>query len=402
MAGDDSNAIVDLVELVLGAAVMCNDAEARAVFIENIFSLDHESQTFLKDIIQSVMSRAMDLSEDEEATGSTGLPRAAKTDSRDAALEESLIRAEEASRHLREEQHRLHAVIADLEQSNSELSKENTRLKASVGEYERDKLSSPTKKTIEGKVAALAALQVEVDELRRELDMKIVEIETLKAESSTYHRRWEAAIELNQKLTIESQQMGDELDVARDKASKLVKAEATIEKYQQKLEEMNGLKKQNKELASRLDQYLDQINHLESSNKSITTLQRLVEQYKDKAVELEREKFEALSSSQMKEHEVAQLQKELAAVSKTRNQLEAEVGSLRVELSQFEDSQRGPGEGATLGDDFTSDTVPSLKEKVKRLEYEIAGMKSSGSGSSTDLALVQAEVEDLRRIKKER
>ena len=53
--------------------------------------------------------------------------------------------------------------------------------------------------------------------------------------------------------------MSDELDVARDKGLRLIKAEAQIEKYQQRLEEMIGLKKQNKELSDRMDQYLDQV-----------------------------------------------------------------------------------------------------------------------------------------------
>ena len=41
-----------------------------------------------------------------------------------------------------------------------------------------------------------------------------------------------------------------------------------------------------------MDKYVDQIYELESANKSLT---RMVEQYRDKNVELEREKFEALS-----------------------------------------------------------------------------------------------------------
>ena len=44
-----------------------------------------------------------------------------------------------------------------------------------------------------------------------------------------------------------------------------------------------------------MDTYLDRIAELESSNKNISTLNRMVEQYKDKAVELEREKFESMS-----------------------------------------------------------------------------------------------------------
>jgi hypothetical protein len=44
-----------------------------------------------------------------------------------------------------------------------------------------------------------------------------------------------------------------------------------------------------------MDGYLDRIQELEGANKSIASLNKLVEQYRDKAVELEREKFEAVS-----------------------------------------------------------------------------------------------------------
>ena len=42
-----------------------------------------------------------------------------------------------------------------------------------------------------------------------------------------------------------------------------------------------------------MDSYLDQIHNLESSNKGIAALNKMVEQYKNRAVELETEKFEA-------------------------------------------------------------------------------------------------------------
>lgn len=43
---------------------------------------------------------------------------------------------------------------------------------------------------------------------------------------------------------METHQQADELDVLRDKAQKLNRAEQSIEKYQQKLEEMKTLKQQ--------------------------------------------------------------------------------------------------------------------------------------------------------------
>ena len=54
---NDVDEILSLVELVVGAAVMC---ESKATFIQNIFSLNHASQTALKGHIEQVMQRMTD------------------------------------------------------------------------------------------------------------------------------------------------------------------------------------------------------------------------------------------------------------------------------------------------------------------------------------------------------
>lgn len=77
-----------------------------------------------------------------------------------------------------------------------------------------------------------------------------MEIENYKSDLMSSRRQWEAQAEMVQTLKMENSQMADELDVARDKSLKLAKAEASIERYQEKLEEMKNLSKQNKELSS--------------------------------------------------------------------------------------------------------------------------------------------------------
>jgi hypothetical protein len=54
---NDVDEILSLVELVVGAAVMC---ESKATFIQKIFSLNHASQTALKGHIEQVMQRMTD------------------------------------------------------------------------------------------------------------------------------------------------------------------------------------------------------------------------------------------------------------------------------------------------------------------------------------------------------
>lgn len=154
MKDHDPDEILSLLELVIGVAVLC---EERSVFIQQIFALDHDSQTILKDFITSVMQvrveyilkfslivycfqRAIDITEEDEEQllGAVGSPipstqnemiqlmgsrdavsdqynrtrtGADDTSAREIALEEALLRAEEASRHLKDEQQRLLNVI---------------------------------------------------------------------------------------------------------------------------------------------------------------------------------------------------------------------------------------------------------------------------------------------------
>ena len=96
-----------------------------------------------------------------------------------------------------------------------------------------------------------STLQNENDELKRELDLQMVENANMKSQLKVANQRYEASKDIQAKLEAEAQHMADELDVSRDKAQRLAKAEATIDKYQKKLEEMVVLKKQVSQSVSR-------------------------------------------------------------------------------------------------------------------------------------------------------
>jgi hypothetical protein len=123
--------------------------------------------------------------------------------------------------------------------------------------------------------AANVNLQVNLDDAKRELDLREVENEGLKADLRAAKQRGDAMREIQSRLEMETSQMSDELDVSRDRSLRLIKAETQITKYQQRLEEMNGLKKLNKDLSEKNDQYMETIHDLESNNRGIETLRYL-------------------------------------------------------------------------------------------------------------------------------
>jgi chromosome segregation ATPase len=88
---------------------------------------------------------------------------------------------------------------------------------------------------------------------------------------------------------------------------------------------------QNKELTDKLEEYLDRIGELETTNKSLSSLSKLVEQYRDKAVELERAQFEATASQELSTQEIRRLRTELETAHEGRRFLEDEIESLRFD-----------------------------------------------------------------------
>lgn len=365
-------AIINLVELVVGVAVMC---ESKATFIRNIFLLNPDSQAVLKELVEHVLGRATDLEDSDNAENA------------DAAVvdvngEEELIRTKEMLQHVQNERQRLLHDIRNLEKENSSLSAQVSSLKekSSLSEQEREALDGSDRQRVTAVETLNLHLQKELDEIKKELDLKISENESLKTEMKTLNQRFEAAREIQAKLEMENHHQADELDIARDKIARLAKAEQTVERYQKKLEEMISLKKQNKELSDKIDQYLDQIHDLESTNKGLNNVQKMIETYKNRSIELEREKFELISSSQETEKSLQQVTQENQKLTESRVRLQEEVRSLQLQLQSFmEDENESKGASAALDLSEEMESIPQLKEKVKSLERQLraASIQSS-------------------------
>lgn len=382
------DSLFNLLELVVGCAVL---SENKAHFIQNIFSLDHASQTVLKGMVERVMRRAITIPVDDSIDTSKQLAEEDVSE----GISEELIRAREMVNYLQEERAQLQAAAIDSVSKLESYQIEISNLKAQVAHMQEERSVDGNRAMTVASVSA--SLQTELVEAKRDSDLKALEIESLRSEIQTLQDRLAVTAEIKARLELDAQQMADELDLARDKASQLIKAESTIEKYKKRVEDMSHLKKQNSELESKMDTYLDKIAELESSNRNMSTLNRMVEQYKDKAVELEREKFEAISEVQMKSDEIKRLTMELEEVSEARNFLQEELIGVRGELETVREQHAEGGAQGGLG---MFESVASLKEQLKQQEAALRIARESGG--SADLALLQAELDDTKRIRKER
>jgi len=436
----DQDEILNLMELVVGAAVMCDD---KAKFIKKIFSLEPVAQNVLKQMIEQVMSRLVEY--DPSSSTSAQLPQPPAPQAPAAAAAASgaasmIAELQQVVGHLQDERKRLLADVTTLQQQSQLAQAEADKLRARVTDLEREVQVYEGQQSSASHHAAAVTDQLnqELDTCKRALDLRVTENETLRADLKASEQRLTAAREMQAKLEMEAVKAGDELDVLRDQGSKLSKAEATLEKYQRKLEELPSLKRENKELLEKMDQYLDEITALKSASKNSAGLTRMVEQYKDRAVELEREKFEAQSAAQMHQAEVARLRVEIEDHFEARRFLEEELANVRQELSEASpaaaEALRARGSSSSFGgaSDLLEpvESMASLHEKLKLAEREIRALKAGGAAASPsghgahsstgagpsyedmlhldasvavqELALARAELDDALRAKRDR
>eukprot|EP00604_Paraphysomonas_vestita_P002219 CAMPEP_0174819290 /NCGR_PEP_ID=MMETSP1107-20130205/2422_1 /TAXON_ID=36770 /ORGANISM="Paraphysomonas vestita, Strain GFlagA" /LENGTH=557 /DNA_ID=CAMNT_0016032487 /DNA_START=414 /DNA_END=2087 /DNA_ORIENTATION=- len=280
----------------------------------------------------------------------------------------------------------LRATFAEVVANNSTLKAEIETLKEA--EFRRDVNKDSDRSRAEAAANVQSHMKVQIEELRAQVSKLNADLENYKYENQSLTKRLEDNEEIRTRLEVEALQMADELDVARDKAQKLTKAEGTIEKYQKKLEAMTALKNENKQLEETIDKYLEQIHELEAAKNSAASTAKLIEKYKDKSVVLERERFEATTALEMKEEELRRLQRDLEDAIEGKKFIEDEVTALRqqVELLQNAESERSSGFGVF-------DESPAvLKEKIRKLEVEIRVLKKNeAAGGSVNVTHISTD-----------
>ena len=352
----------NVLELVIGIAVQC---PTKSYFIRTIFSLDLVSQTVLKSMIENVLSG--------NHPCINGAATALSSNANEQTTEQ-LLRSQEMVKHLQAERQRLMEAISVLSLNNTSLSEQNEEFKKKLSEFENDTGNDGAS----AQKGISTAAQFEIDSLKQDLDQKNIEITELQDELYAVNQKYSTTKDALEKAESTISLMTDEVDVARDKAARLIKAENTIEKYQKRLEEFSSLRKINQELEQKIDEYLDRIHELEDAAKNMNALNKVGEQYKDKAYEEERLRLESLSALQAKDKELAELKAELKKAIESRHLMEVELANARMLLDQMSEDN----------DDDGPMTISSLKEKIRRLEFQLKQAQAGANGNGDYLAVL--------------
>mmetsp|Transcript_13161 Transcript_13161/g.17342 ORF Transcript_13161/g.17342 Transcript_13161/m.17342 type:complete len:684 (+) Transcript_13161:193-2244(+) len=384
--------LMSLIELVVGAAVKCED---RAFFIGKIMELPDESQAVLKGLIESSMERITPIGEEENESDEDA--PVSRMENRE--LEEALAQSNTEKAMLHEQLKALR-----LELSNLQSDKESLSQRLEEAEKETELAAGARQTEAQGADVERTQLQKSVDELSLQLDDMREENNQLRQEVDSLAAKRESDLEVRAKMEVENRQLADELDIARSKAHQAAAAEQQAERYKRRLDEMQGLRQAMKELEDQNSKYLDQVLELESTCKTIKPLNDKIEKYKDAAIDLEREKFEALSKLQVREAEFSRLREELEQASDAKRFFEEELIALREEKESMEASTI---EGGGLFEGMTE-----MREKLAKLERENRSLKENlvgggeggkgGGEIAVELSMLRSELEDEKRMKEER
>jgi DNA repair exonuclease SbcCD ATPase subunit len=374
----DRTEILKVVELLVGAAVQCDD---KAQHIGAIMKLSMDSQADLQQMIQSALAKTTDLA--------PGSARKSSVHSIADAGVSALVAAEA-------ELAKAHAEISRLEEENEVLLSRAAAAEAAEGGASA---SARDVERAEEMKLALAEAQVLLEDRAQdiaELRQMLEAAESKVAQESRQRARFEADIRL----------IRDELDLAQDKAGRLAKAESSVERYKKRIEELSGLKERLAEAEEQSAQYLDQVLNLESETKAIPTLKKKIEQYKDEKVELERKLYQAESSVSLKADEVARLKQELDIALQQKTFFEDEMISMREArgIGRAEEDEDEDGREASAPGLFESSAAQREQLVRLRRENELLKVKvgSSGGSDSEEVALLQNQLEDALRVKEER
>ncbi|CAE7680013.1 hook3, partial [Symbiodinium microadriaticum] len=257
--GQDVSHIICLLELVIGVAVLCDN---KAQFIPKIFSLQQDSQVVLKSMVERVMARLYDIDDGTQHGQEDSQFLSSQLKDAQDLIQSQAVELEE-----------IRLTFQEVVTVNTALKQEVEALKEK--EFQREVDTDSDRSRAEAAAAVQSHMKVEMEDLRAQVSAMSSELETFRQDNFAMSQRLDENEQIRTRLEVEALQMADELDIARDKAIKLTKAEATIAKYQTKMEEMAALKNQ-----ATMDKYLEQIHELETASRSANSTAKMVEKYK--------------------------------------------------------------------------------------------------------------------------
>ncbi|KAK2718267.1 protein Hook homolog 3-like isoform X2 [Artemia franciscana] len=400
---EDAAEIQKLIKLVLGCAVMC---EKQTEHINAILEMEADHQHAIMCMIQDlnlgsegVASGSVDSL--SPVTTSLALSETATTRLQDEIklkqamqaldlaieqrnmLEQKCQRMDLQIQHLQEERSSLKVRVSDLEEkvTNQDVNLEDQRCK----EFKKQ----------------LDAMQEEIFKLETSRDEYRLRTELLERELNDLRVRQDEL----QGAANQARSLKDEVDILREAAGRLEKAEATVEGLRKKLEECSELRSQMKALEDKNTEYLHRNMGLEEEIRKSSTWKNQLEAHRKQLSELQIKLNEETKHVDKLEYEGRRLQEKLAALSLEKERLLNERDKLR-EVNEELELKLASVKTPTSQLDVSSTSMPSpsevlqilppdVKEKIVRLEHENKRLRENQFESSK-IEEMELTIESLR------
>jgi len=398
---EDSAEMINLIELILGAAIEC---ENKKEYIQNIMLLDETSQRILMLFIERLLREHQSR---PPASPQTHHHAAVDDDDGENQLKLHSLLAEKEELQQRYEE--IQIEHSSLSSENINLRSEKETLLIMVRELEKQleektKIEETEKERREREEAELInALQKQSREISEEQYHALqVEIEEKEQTIIDYKRK----IEELSKYAAEARKLRDEMDIIREKVTKADQIEDKLGHLQDKLKEMTELRKQYKALQEQNTAYMQRSIELEEEVVKIPLLKAQIEDYKKQVLAFRSEAAAKGERGIKQQLEMQQLQEALRQIQSERTEHQEKVETLEATITQLkaELEETKLASGLKGFRDPTSDEggisdiheIFQLQTKIAQLERENARLKSEigEGGVSEQLAILRAKLDD--------
>eukprot|EP01104_Vermistella_antarctica_P013434 TRINITY_DN4054_c0_g1_i2.p1 TRINITY_DN4054_c0_g1~~TRINITY_DN4054_c0_g1_i2.p1 ORF type:complete len:734 (-),score=213.97 TRINITY_DN4054_c0_g1_i2:403-2538(-) len=394
--------VAKLVDLVLGAAVECDEKEK---YITNIMTLGPKEQRDLMQSIQSIMtyhrsqlSQAPSDPFDDAPSTSDSKGQAAGSLG-DSAVRDELSRVQEELRVIRlenstamQEKEGLVQMVTRLEKQLAE--SEETIERAKKESLEREQLRGEEASAATPDPHHLARIREMEEELyRREDELKQVQ---RKADEGA-------------KVSKENRRLKDEMDIMRESLGEAEESQNRLVTLTKTLRNQDELKALLKAAENQSEEYMKQKLDLEDQLEKMPRLKSRLSEYKNQISDLKSQLSTALGAKDALERTVAkeetrtrELQAELGEMHERTVRLDAELSEVRSsaggDSASFSSLQDSSAEGESLSS-FTEVVTPEMKEKIARLERENKRFKQTGGQDQQErIDELENELDDIKRL----
>uniref|UniRef100_A0A182MX01 Protein hook n=1 Tax=Anopheles culicifacies TaxID=139723 RepID=A0A182MX01_9DIPT len=377
----DPHELGRLLQLILGCAVNCLEKQK---YITQIMELEESLQRNIMAALQDIEYIWQGASPSRNSINTT------------TSLDVKTLQEDRDT--LAQKCHETNKKMLGLIEEKAALQQEVTKLQAIVGRYENPNLIGDDGTSL-GPIQLGSSryndLRKLVDSLKDELLQAETARDDLKMKSMIQEKEiteLQVRIDELHAATAEIAQLKDEIDILKEANEKLKICETQLQTYKKKLEDYNDLRKQIKLQEERSADYLKQNLEYEEEAKKYAGLKGQVELYKKKIQDLHAMLDEEMGKTVRAEFEYNQLQGQLAAVQREKENFLRERDTLREALDELKCGQaigvdgsgpggHGPG-GNTMSKELHSN---ELYERIERLERENKALRE-GQGGQTALS----------------